>query len=437
MGEPLGPDLEVMLAHAMMRMGGRLDHSEREKLSGHDASDPFSHTSISRSSAFQNSHLVFAGNQVRSPDMKWFSKDGSLIDLPQPLTIDWVIEQAEEIARQITAAGGNGRYAHRPHDLQVEEGEIVVRVPEYDRLSPTRTYRGNEVNAYWLTVHTRMQGVTGQKETKIWRINSVGRPDIGQQIVDRLRAHEALMPATPEEAEETAFRKASEVLHGLFLPYAIAPQIVSIRRDVKAQAVTIEIAHEMLDAMLQWKPVQTRVIFYGNDIGNPWRATVTNLGSARDAYKLAAEVARRRTLKANGGLRQTSLAKQVIETLGYKPNPFHSGYDGKTKPLRYAMKGDSATKGVLSIKSGRIEATMDVLDGKIKLSTGTFEIRGIELPETSLSGIKGTPLRAVLDHPAIPENVTIVSMTRTPGGGVKGKHRMPSYPVVTTEEAKE
>lgn len=421
------PALAAMLDYAERHAVGRLDRSERVFLEGHDPANPFSRKSIRRESEFTRTYIILSGNQARHPvSPVWYDQNGNEIDAPNALTMTWSRAQAEDIARQLRDAGYPARHELGRSSFKCSEGEIIVESPAYESVKPPVAYSSDYITAHWVTIHAHVQHLTGRKEIRSWRTDSVGRSDIGQEIISRIRAYEACMPANPEEAQKIAVQKGMLELGNLFAKHNIEPRIVSIEYPIPRGSMTIGIRHEMLNGLLQWTKQTTYIRFHGYDINNPWEADIDGLTGKSGNHKLSIEASRRALLEKTGGLRQTSLAREVIQIMGYETIPLRVDSSGKISPIRFRLPGDTLVEGTLEVKAGRIEASIDIADGAASITTGSFSVRDAKLSASALAGAKGTPLRHVIDHPAIDPGIVITSI-KEKGEGIKGRIRMPTY----------
>ena len=83
------------------------------------------------------------------------------------------------------------------------------------------------------------------------------------------------------------------------------------------------------------------------------------------------------------------------------------------------------------VKDGRLDAEVHI--GKnIRMTTGSISVDDIDIPEASVRGLKGKPVRSLIDHPFITDDMVITSVTLK-GDGIRARIRMESHRVETSE----
>lgn len=421
------PALERMIELAHSQAGFSLSPQDIAILQKHDPSNPFARTNISREVFSTRYWLTFSGNCVSTPARQnWVDEKGEVIEVPSPLTVSWACSIGKELARAFEASGQSAMVSHGGTGM-AKPGQIKVVVPTHDHHSRSASQRyPGSINSHYLVLHVIMQGITGTKELRTFRTDSIGRKDIAPKIIDFLERLEAAMPSTPEEAEKIGRQKAEEIFYESFRRHDIEPDIISITKG-RSGDLSFDIQHTMTDTLMRKQEQRDCVRFRGDDPDRPWSAGISSYGSGMREDKIAAEAKRREHIDKHGGLIQTSLAKKIIEINGLKSVPLHTDYSGKTKSYRFSVPTTPPTKGTMMVKAGRIEAEVAIGSG-MKLTTGTFKADEITAPDAVIMALKGKPLRHLIDHPLVTDDMVITSITKK-ADRVSARIRMESHPV--------
>lgn len=431
------PCLRAMIAHVGATGSFPTTFEDQRRMREHDPSDVRSRLSVRHESHSRSTYFTFAGNSVRMFSRQaWFDENGCKVEVPGRLTATWQMEQARGIADQIRASGRRSEACEaRGTDSEriLKQGNIAVVVPNpHFQGSPSRAFLG-EIETHWLTVRVMMRLMTGNVGMREIRIDSIGRSDIGARIASIIRQLEDSAPGTPEEAQTMGLEAARQAMVDAFSPFCIEPDIVSIERHrTGGNDLAYKVRHLMTGTALGKREAKTIVTFHGNDPRNVWKPMLSSYGGGKtDEASLSAEASRRHNIAKNGGLMRTSLARNLLKLGGQKDNPFQSyRMDGTVSAERLRFGTNTETRADVSIRNGRIEATMKISrrasrSDDIRITTGTFRIPEIDVPEAMIAGMKGRRLREIIEHPALSDDIVITSALMK-GRTLEGRLRMDS-----------
>ena len=398
------------------------------RLERHDPSDPFSRTAVSKEVFNTRYWMNFSANCISTSGLqRWIDENGDLIDVPFPLTLSWSREMGQKLVEDLTACGWDAVLSDGGSG-KIEKERLKVIAPTH-HLNDRDRYPGH-IDVHYLVIHAYIRNTSGTRSVRTFRTDSIGRRDSAQKIIERIRAIDAAMPTDPDRALEEGIVHAERVLRESFAVHGIEPRITDIRQ-VPNDELHFEVRHTMTNTLMQEYVTRDHIHFHGGDPDNPWKASISTYGSGMREGDIAAEAKRRGQIEKNGGLLQTSLVRQIIKTQGLKAIPLKSNNGGGTKSEVFHLPTSPATRMRVFVKDGRLDAEVHI--GKnIRMTTGSISVDDIDIPEASVRGLKGKPVRSLIDHPFITDDMVITSVTLK-GDGIRARIRMESHRVETSE----
>ncbi len=422
------PAIAGMMDIARNAAGFSISAVDLARLERHDPSDPFSRTAISKEVFNTRYWMNFSANCITTAgQQRWIDEKGEKIETPRPLTISWSREMGQRLADDLTRNGWEAVLSTGGTD-PVEKERLKVVVPIH-HMSDRNRYPGH-IDVHYLIIHAYIRNTSGTRSVRTFRTDSIGRHDAARKIIERIRAIDNAMPADPDQALEEGRRHAERVMRESFASHGIEPRITDIRK-ANGDDLTFDIWHTMTNTLMQEYGTRDQVRFHGGDPDDPWKASISSFGSGMRDGDISAEAKRRAQIEKNGGLLQTSLVRQLVESRGLKPVPLSSDHGGGTKSEVFHLPTDPPTKVRMFVKDGRLEAEVHI--GKdMRITTGSISIDNIDVPEVSVRGLKGKPLRALIDHPLVADDMVITSITPK-GLGIRARIRMGSHRVDTSE----
>lgn len=417
--------LARMIELARERSGAGWREDEISALRAHDPSDPFCTTSIDKDVFSTRYWIRLCGNCVNTPGgQAWVDENGRDVETPRPLSSTWAKGIGEKLAADLALAGRESIVSIGGGG-EVEKDRIKVVVPTHHQENRS-TYPGY-IRSHYLVIHVWMQAITGEKELRTFRVDSVGRKDIASRILAHIDRLAAAMPLDREEAERKGYEHAHRIVREAFARHDIEPDLISLDRSSNSGGLTFDVHHRMTNTLMEKYECCDQVRFHGDRADDPWRSILSSLGSGIRDADIAAEAKRRAQAQKNGGLIQTSLVKRLIELNGLKSVPLNSKYSGDTKSSVFHLKTDPPTRVRMFVKDGRLEAEVHI--GKnMRITTGSISVDEIEAPEAVIRGLKGKPLKNLIDHPLVTDDMIITSATPK-GLSVRARIRMDSHPV--------
>ena len=420
-----GRAIARMIELARERSGAGWREDELSALRAHDPSDPFCTTSIDKDVFSTRYWVRFCGNCVNTPGgQAWVDESGRDVETPRPLSLSWAKGVGEKLAADLTAAGKDSVVSIGGGG-EVEKERIKVVVPTHHQEN-RNTYPGS-ISSHYFVLHVWMQAITGEKELRTFRVDSVGREDIASRVIAHIDRLADAMPRDRKEAERKGYEHAHRIVQEAFARHDIEPDLISLTRSSNGGGLTFDVYHRMTNTLMEKYECRDQVRFNGDRVDDPWRSSLSSLGRGTRDADIAAEAKRRTQVEKNGGLIQTSLVKRLIELNGLKSVPLRSDYGGDTKSSVFHLKTDPPTRVRMFVKDGRLEAEVHI--GKnMRITTGSISVDEIDAPETAIRGLKGKPLRNLIDHPLVTDDMTITSATPK-GLNVRARIRMDSHPV--------
>lgn len=396
---------------------------DKEKLLSHDPFNPFSRTYVDRT--FMGKPIggtTFCGNCVSIEGIQyWIDQEGNKIDPRKKM--DWSKDQAELLQSQINSAGLDA-VIKITKNRKEEPYKVFLSLPERSGIYQSPYY-------HYVTLKVFMPAIIGKMSMRTFRIDSCALPNIGSRFVEHIRALSDAMPKTPEEASETARKNIIQNLNEAYAVRGITPDIVEIKEEQPFESLVFNLKINMLNGLLQKKIHYETICFRGEDPRNPWKPTIQHRSKTTSNISIKIEKRRRDILEATG-MRQTTLAQNVIKKLGWKPMPLHEN-GGNIVKQHFMITGKDKKhgyiKGNLIVKDARIEAEITYGDGDIKITTGRVTIKKAEVyPESVLLTLKGKRLNQVIENELISDDIKITSAAYE-WGQLKLQIRMDTVPV--------
>jgi len=413
-----------MIELARGRSGAGWREDELAPLRTHDPSAPFCTTSIKKEVLNTRYWIRLCGNCVNTAGQQaWVDEDGEDIKTPRPLTLSWAKGVAERLASDLTDTGRKS-VVSMGSSRSAERERIKVEVPTHHQ--ERHTHPGS-ISSHYLVLHVWMQAITGEKAFRTFRVDSVGREDIAARIIAHIDRLTAAMPLDKEEAERKGYEHAHRIVREAFARHDIEPDLISLTRSTRSKELTFDVRHLMTNTLMEKHESHDHVQFHGNRADDPWKSSISTHGSGIREADIAAEAKRRAQIEKNGGLIQTSLVKRLVELNGLKTVPLHSDHGGDTRSEVFHLPTTPPTRARVFVKDGRLEAEVHI--GKnMRITTGSFSVDEIDIPESLARGLKGKPLRQLIDHPLITDDMKITSVTLK-GDAIRTRIRMDNIPV--------
>jgi hypothetical protein len=402
------------------KTSGTISSLDRRLLENHDVTDPFCVTRIKKKTYSGDLFIHFRGNFLQCSGVEvWFDLDGNEIKA-DPYKTTWNKNRADALAKELTLLGrpARGEYIceNRWSDTKtLKEGQTLVLAS-----SPSDIHRSSYRSNY-LVIEWVMKGISGNLEKHSFRVDSYGIPGIAEKIKARIDLLQSLMPDTPEEAAAEGEKRALAYAKDRFAIFDMEFSPTKIKMVRNSHGFSFHLTHSILNSLLKEDEAEEIITFRGEDPEDIWKPQVINgRGTGLEEAKLSKEKNRRDILKKNGGLLQTSLAKRVMEIRGNFP--LITDHNGNFRKNRFSYPSNPVISGEIFVKSGRIEATVKIKD-KVVLKTGIFEIKDEEIPGAVATSLKGKPLRHLIDHEVITDDMIITSV-KCENGSISGRYRM-------------
>lgn len=415
--------LARMIEIARARSGAGWREEELAPLQAHDPSDPFCTTYIKKDVFSTRYWIRLCGNCVNTIGQQaWVDEYGEEVETPRPLTLSWAKSVGEKLAADLTDAGRES-IVSTGSGGNIEKERIKVVVPTHHQ---ERYAHPGSITSHYLLLHVWMQAITGEKELRTLRVDNVGRRDTASRVIQHLDRLAAAMPADKEEAERKGYEHARRIIRDAFARHDIEPDPISLTRS-DSSGLTFDFVHRMTNTLMEKYECHDQVQFYGDRADDPWKSTISTYGTGIREADIAAEAKRRAQVEKNGGLIQTSLVKRLVEQNGLKAVPLRSDHGGDTKSEIFHLPTKPPTRARVFVKDGRLEAEVHI--GKdMRITTGSFSVDEIDIPESVALGLKGKPLRQLIDHPLITDDMKITSVTLK-GNAIRTRIRMDNIPV--------